>query len=168
MASLFQLTEEYQRLLEWAEDPEIDPVAFADTLECLQFEFEKKAEGYCMVIRQLEADMKAYNDAAQEFTRKKTVCEASIKRMKDALKRAMELTGHDDKNGLDAGLFKLKVVGNGGQRPIVYDGQVPEQFVKMVPQNDTEQIRRFLDGLGENGHCDWAHYEERGTHLSIK
>ena len=168
MASLFSLTEDYQRLLEMAEDPEIDPVAFADTLEGLQYEFEKKAEGYCMVIRQIEADMKAYSDAAQEFTRKKTICEASIKRMKDALKRAMEITGHDDKNGLDAGLFKIKVVGNGGLKPIVFDGEVPEQFVNMVPQNDTEKIRRFLDSLDANDKCAWAHYEERGTHLSIK
>lgn len=168
MASLFELTGDMVRLLEMAEDPEVDPVAFADTMEGLQFEFEQKAEGYCMVIRQLEADMKAFNDAAQEFMRKKTVCEASIKRMKEALKTAMEKTGHDDKRGLDAGLFRLKVVGNGGQKPLVIDGKVPEQFIKMVPQNDTDSIRRFLDGLDENDHCEWAHFEERGTHLSIK
>ena len=168
MATLFELTDEYRRLLEFAEDPDVDPVAFADTLEGLQFEFENKAESYCKVIRQIEADAKSYNDAAQEFMRKKTVCEASIKRMKEALMKAMVATGHDDKNGLNAGLFKLKVVGNGGQKPLVIDGQVPEQFVRMVPQNDNDAIRRFLDSLDENDRCDWCHYEDRGRHISIK
>lgn len=167
MASLFELSLEMQNFLAMAEDPEMDPVAFADTLEGLQYEFEQKAEGYCKVIRQIEADAKAYNDAAQEFLRKKTVCESSIKRLKDALKAAMVATGYD-KTGMDAGLFKLKVQNNGGLKPLVIDGKVPEQFIKMVPQNDNEAIRRFLDSLDENDRCDWCHYEERGTHLSIK
>ena len=168
MASLFNLTEEFMELLSWLEDPEADQQAIADTLEGMEAELEDKAEAYCMVIRQIEADAKQYNEAAQEFLRKKTVCEASIKRMKEALMKSMVATGHDDKNGLNAGLFKLKVVGNGGLKPLVITGEVPAQFVKMIPQNDNDAIRAFLDGLDENDVCDWAKYETRGTHLSIK
>jgi len=167
MSSLYEITEDMQQLMEWMNDPEADQQAIADTLEAMQYELEDKAEGYCKVIRQIEADAKAYNDAAQEFLRKKTVCESSVKRLKDALKAAMVATGYD-KTGMDAGLFKLKVQGNGGQKPLVIDGNVPEQFIKMVPQNDNEAIRKFLDSLDKNDRCDWCHYEERGTHLSIK
>ena len=165
MASLFSLTEEYQRLLEFAEDPEVDPVAFADTLESLQYEFDGKAEGYCMVIRQLEADMKAFNDAAQEFLRKKTVCESSIKRMKTALKTAMEKTGQKK---IEAGLFKVSIAGNGGKRPMTIYGDVPEQFKVVRYENDNEKIRNYLETLGNPEACTWAKLEEYGTHLSIK
>jgi hypothetical protein len=165
MATLFELTAEEQMLLEMAEDPECDPQAIADTLEGIRYEFDKKSEGYCKVIRQLEADKKAFHDASQEFARKETVCDASIKRLKDALKTCMEATG---KTKVDAGLYKISIAGNGGQKPLIIDGQVPEQFVKMIPQNDNEAIRRFLDSLDANDACAWAHYGERGTHLSIR
>lgn len=165
MATLFQLEEEFQRLLEWAEDPETDQEAFADTLEGLQFEFDSKVEGYCKVIRQLEADVKAFNDMAQEFLRKKTVCESSIKRMKTTLKEAMERTGQKK---IETQLFKVSVAGNGGKRPMTICGDVPEQFKVVKYENDNEKIRQYLESLGNPDACPWAKLEEYGTHLNIK
>lgn len=46
MSTIYELTEDYLRLLELAEDPDTDPEAFADTLEGLDGEIEIKAEGY--------------------------------------------------------------------------------------------------------------------------
>ena len=42
MSTLYELTNEYMALLEMAEDPDIDPQAFADTLEALGGELESK------------------------------------------------------------------------------------------------------------------------------
>ena len=164
--SLYEISAEMQELMEWMNDPETDDQAIKDTLDGLQFELEAKAESYCKVIRQFEADAAAYKAEAERFKQKQSVCENNAKRMKEALMKAMVATGHE--KGLDAGLFRLKVAGNGGQKPLVIDGNVPEQFVKMVPQNDNEAIRKFLDSLDDNDKCEWAHYGERGTHLSIK
>lgn len=168
MASLYQLTSEYVELMDWMNDPETDAQAIADTLEGLQFELEQKAEGYCKVIRQFEADAEAYKKEAERFSQKQAICENNAKRLKTALMQAMVATGHDDKNGLNAGLFKLKVAGNGGKQPLKITGEVPEQFVKMVPQNDNDAIRAFLESLGEGDTCAWAELQPRGTHLSIK
>jgi hypothetical protein len=44
MSTIYELTEDYLRLLELAEDPDTDPEAFADTLEGLEGEIEIKAE----------------------------------------------------------------------------------------------------------------------------
>lgn len=168
MASLYELTNEMVEFLALAEDPDIDPVAFADTLEGLQFELEKKAEGYCKVLRQMESDIEAINAEEDRLKRNRSAIENNVKRMKEALKDAMVKTGHDDKNGLKAGLFQLKVAKNGGQRPLVIDGDVPEQFIKVKYENDNERIRAFLNSLDNNDACAWAHLGEAGTHLAIK
>ena len=166
MASLYQLSNEMIELMDWMNDPETDPEAIKDTLEGLQYELEQKAEGYCKVIRQFEADAEAYKNEAARFSQKQAVAENNAKRMKEALKNAMVATGHE--KGMDAGLFKLKIAGNGGKKPLKITGIVPDEFVKMMPTNDNEKIREYLDGLAENEECVWAHYEDRGTHLSIK
>ncbi len=168
MASLYELTNEMVEFLALAEDPDIDPVAFADTLEGLQFELEKKAEGYCKVLRQMESDIEAIKAEEDRLKRNRSAIENNVKRMKEALKDAMVKTGHDDKNGLKAGLFQLKVAKNGGQRPLVIDGDVPEQFIKVKYENDNERIRAFLNSLDNNDACAWAHLGEAGTHLAIK
>lgn len=168
MSSLYELTNEMVEFLALAEDPEIDPVAFADTLEGLQFELEKKAEGYCKVLRQMESDIEAIKAEEDRLKRNRSAIENNVKRMKEALKDAMVKTGHDDKNGLKAGLFQLKVAKNGGQRPLVIDGDVPEQFIKVKYENDNERIRAFLNSLDNNDACAWAHLGEAGTHLAIK
>lgn len=168
MSSLYEITEDMQQLVEWMNDPEADQQAIADTLEAMQYELEDKAEGYCKVIRQFEADAEAYKAEEERFSNKRAIAENNAKRMKVALQKAMVATGHDDKNGLNAGLFKLKVVGNGGKKPLTITGDVPKEFINMVPQNDNERIRAFLESLDENDTCSWARLEERGTHLSIK
>ena len=166
MSSLYEITTEMQELMDWLNDPETDEEAIADTLEGLQFELEKKAEGYCKVIRQFEADAEMFKTEAQRFQQKQAIAENNAKRLKEALKKAMIATGND--KGLNAGLFKLKIAGNGGKRPLKITGIVPDEFVKMMPTNDTDRIRDFLESLDENDSCAWAKLEDRGTHLTIK
>ena len=162
MASLYEISAEMQELMDWLNDPETDEQAITDTLEGLQFELEQKAEGYCKIIRQFEADAEMFKEEAQRFQQKQTRAENNAKRMKEA----MVATGND--KGLDAGLFKLKIAGNGGKRPLKITGIVPDEFIKMMPTNDTDRIRDFLESLDENDSCAWATLEPRGTHLTIK
>lgn len=166
MASLYELTGEMQELMDWLNDPETDPEAIADTLEGLQFELEKKAEGYCKVIRQLESDAQMYKAEAARFAQKQALAENNAKFLKEKLKNAMVATGNE--KGLDAGLFKLKIAGNGGKRPLKITGIVPDEFITMMPEANKDAIREYLENLDENDVCEWAKLEERGTHLSIK
>ena len=166
MASLYALTGEMMELMDWMNDPNTDNQAIQDTMESLQAEIEDKAEQYCFVIRQLEADAEMYKKEAERFKQKQTICENNAKRMKLMVQRAMELTGHG--KGMDAGLFKLKVVGNGGQKPIIYDGDVPEQYQKVKYEVDTERVRKYLESLPNPDACSWARLGDRGTHLAIK
>ena len=88
MSSLFEITNDLQMLYEMATDPECDPRELDDTIEGTLGALEIKAGGYANVIKTLEMEQDQAKKIAQEFTRKATVRENSIKRMKAALNGA--------------------------------------------------------------------------------
>lgn len=165
MASLFDLKGEYLQLMDWMSDPEADQQAIADTLESVKYEIQNKAEGYVKVIENFKADAEAYSKQAKIFKEKADKAKQNADRLLGALKTAMEETGQTE---LKTELFNIKIVKNGGKKPLVIDKEVPYEFVKMVPQNDTEKIREYLESLDGSVTCAWAHFEDRGTRLSIK
>lgn len=54
--TLFELVGDYLRLYEMADDPDIDPQAFADTMEGIEGAIEDKADGYACVIAKLNGE----------------------------------------------------------------------------------------------------------------
>lgn len=164
MASLYELKGEYLTLLDYmSEDPE--DIALADTLEAVKGEIEIKSEGYARVIRQAEADYEVIKSEFNFLKAKKERYEKNIKQLKEAVKEALVMTGHDDKVGLKAGPYTLKVAGNGGKQPLKIDGPVPDGFMKIIFEPDMDKIREHI---ANNNTCNFAHLEERGTHLTIK
>ncbi|MBQ0074511.1 MAG: siphovirus Gp157 family protein [Prevotella sp.] len=169
MSNLYELTAEYRELLMMLEDSETADEVIIDTLEAVEGELEIKAEGYVKVIRSMEADAKALMEEADRLAEKAAVVKNRIEKLKLALQMALIATGHDDREGVQAGLYRIKLVNNGGQRPLIIDGEVPNRFVKMIPQNDNHAIRQHLEELATAGiECTWAHLGERGKHITIK
>jgi len=164
MNTLYDIVGDYQEVYSLMTDPEVDEQTILDTLEGITGELEVKAEGYVQVMRQLDAEAKALDAEADFFKRKAEIRKNNIKRMKEALKNALIATGHDDKNGLKAGNFTLKVQNNGGLAPLKITGDVPESMTKVIVEPDNDKIREYL----KDHACDWAHLEERGRHLAIK
>ena len=60
MPSLYELTLQAQYLQELLESGDIDETAFADTLEAM--DVDTKIENICKVIRNLDADAKAFKE----------------------------------------------------------------------------------------------------------
>ena len=164
MATLFEIVGDMRDLYEMATDPDIDPEVFQDTLEGLTGMLEVKACGYVNVIKQLDMEAKQAKEVAQMFTDKAKVRENNIKRMKEALKMAMNAT---DQKSMAAGAFTIKLQKNGGLQPLVIDGEVPQNMTKVVVEPDTNLIREYLAGE-EDQKCEWAHLEPRGEHIVIK
>ena len=71
MATLFEITSEFERLYQLATDEEIDEETFQGTLEMLNADLELKAEGYSNVIQQLEMEATKAEELEKEFKRKK-------------------------------------------------------------------------------------------------
>ena len=159
--TLYDIKGEFLSLYELATE-ENDEQAFADTLEGLKGELEVKANGYVQVIKQLEMEQDECDKIIAAFKAKKETRANNVKRMKLALIMAMDAAEVDT---LPAGDYTLKIVKNGGLQPLKIDGDVPDNFKKIIYEDDKDLIRKALND-GEE--LEFAHLEPRGRHLNIK
>lgn len=154
--SLYTLTEDYLTLLDMASDPDTDEDALRDTLEAVSGEIEDKAEGYAMVIRELESMSKAIDQEMKRMKNRKASIDANIDRMKEALQEAMVLT---DKRKFKTKYFSFNIQKN--PPSLVIDKgleDIPEEFlIEQSPKVDTATIKANL----KNGIVyDFAHLEQ--------
>ena len=160
--TLFDIVGEFEELYALAVSDDVDEQIFTDTLEALTGELEVKGAGYVAVINQLDMEAKKAKELAESFKRKADVRVNHIGRMKDALKVAMERIGTTSVN---AGDYTIKLQSNGGKLPLVIDDTVPDEYYKVVYELDRDKMRKALD---DGKKLKFAHYGERGTHITIK
>ena len=91
--SLFDLTGDWLRLYEMADDPETDPAAFFDTMEGLEGEIEDKADRYAAIITKLKGEADLIKKQEEAFKAKREAKENAVKRLKEGLYQSMKLTG---------------------------------------------------------------------------
>ena len=126
------------------EDPENECIQ--DTLEALKGELDVKAEGYVMVMKNMQSQVDAYKAEIGRMTDRKRTIENSIERMKTALFEAMKDTGTEKVNGE---LFTISLRNNAPQLPKDLDyKQVPVQYlVEQEPTIDrTNLLKAVKDG----------------------
>lgn len=163
--TLYQLTQEFETLLEIMEDPDVDPVTLEDTFEALGGEIEAKSEGYGKVIRQLEYNTGVLKDEMDRLSKRKKVIENNIDRMKKTMQTAMELIG---KPKIDTDLFTFRIQKN--PESAVMDekdiSKIPREYlIPQDPKINRDKIRKDLKA-GKN--LDGIAHLEQGTSLRIK
>jgi len=157
--TLYEITDDYMRLLDLMQDPDMDPDVIADTMEAIQGELEVKADSYVTVIKSLESDNDGDKKEIDRLTARVQNRQNNIARLKDSLRAAMEATG---KTKLPTEHYKLSIAKNGGLAPLEITGEVPAEYCKVEPDNS--KIRAALNA----GKLDFARFGERGTHLAIR
>ena len=161
--NLYELTEELIELQDMMSE-ECDEQVLLDTIEAVEGEFDAKIEGYCKVIKNLEADAKALKEEAKRLSARQKSIENNISRMKNAMTEALRQTGRTEAGGL----LKAKIQKNGGMLPLIVtepSERLPEAFRKVSYEADNEAIRKALD---EGQELSFASYGERGESLRIK
>ncbi len=163
MDSLYDLTNDYLTLMEYADstDPD-DEQVFIDTLEGLMGAVEAKVDSYAAVMSHMEAHEALLKKEIDRLTEKMTAIENNRKRMKDSLYAAMVAM---DKRKITTDLHTFAIQKNGGKQPLIISGEVPDKFQKVIYEPDKNLIRKALED-GEK--LDFAFLEERGEHLVIK
>lgn len=162
MANLYELTSNYEYVLNMLCDEDIDEQMVFDTLESIEGEIEDKADGYAKIIKELESKAKIRKEEAKRLTDSAKVFENRIKSLKQNLYFAMKTIG---KTKFSTNLFNFSIVTNGGKQALTIDGDVPKEYTKTIIENDTDKIREALE-KGEN--LEFAHFEPRSESLRIK
>ena len=162
MSNLYQLTNDYENVLNMLYDEDIDEQMILDTLEGIEGEIEDKADGYAKIIKELEAKRDARKAEVKRLTESAKVFENRANVLKQNLFNTMKQTG---KTKFATDLFSFNIVKNGGKQALTIDGDVPEEYTKTIIENDTDKIRQALENR-EN--LPFAHLEPRGESLRIK
>ena len=168
MATMLELTATLRQLLELAgSDDHDEQQAFADTLEAVSGEIGVKADSYKYVMDQLEGQAQKCKEAAQYLSDKAARISENEKRIKETIMQVIEQMPADAKGKkcIQGDTYKFTIVKNGGKQPMTIDGDVPDDYMKVVFEPDTDRIRKDLEA-GQP--LPFAHLEERGTHLLIK
>lgn len=165
MNTLYELTNDYKSLLDLAGSMDADEIeTFNNTLEGILGEIEVKADGYAVVLSEIEGRINIINKEIGRLEAIESALSNTRRRMIDRLKTAMEDIG---KKEIKTDLHRFKIVGNGGKQPLdINESCVPEEYIKkvVVESPDKDKIRTALES-GEV--LPFASLGERGTHLKI-
>lgn len=163
--TLFELTQEFEELLEIMEDPDVDPVTLEDTFEALGGEIEAKAEGYGKVIKQMEYNASVIKIEMERLQKKKATLENNVKRMKQAMQYAMELIG---KPKLDTDLFTFRIQKNPAAvvMDVNYIEDVPEEY--LIPQDPKIDRAKIKEDLKAGKDLEGVAHLEQTESLRIK
>lgn len=147
--TLYELTEQYQQLVDMAADAE--PEVLADTLEGIEGEIEDKADNYAKVIRSIAGDIESVQAEIDRLSTRKMAMENTVKRIKDNLQAAMIATG---KRKFKTSTFSFGIQKNPASVQVKDIVNIPSQFWK--PQDPVLDKVALKNYLKENGAQDYA------------
>jgi hypothetical protein len=152
MSALYELTGQFQQLLQMVEDGEYEYQDLVDTFESIEGEIEYKADGYAKVIKEIEGNVATIKTEIDRLSNKKSVLENSIKTLKQTLEKAMIDTG---KTKFKTELFSFGIQKNPAR--LVINGQVPNEFlIPQEPKVDNSKIKDLL----KSQELEFAHLEQ--------
>lgn len=137
--TLYELTDNYQKLLEMAD--EADPQAFEDTLEALQDEINHKAENLAKVIRTYEAEVKALEEEKKRLESRISARKNKVQRLKDYLKDNLEKAGMQKAKGKTFTVW----VQDSEKVHVSDESAIPEQYFVMKRQLSKTAIKEAIE-----------------------
>jgi len=163
--TLYEITEDILDLKSKYESGEISEEAFEDTLSSLPV--EEKLESIAKLIRTWEAEGDALKAEAKKFSDRASVAFNGADRLKARVQSFLASTEATEAN---AGLFKFRLVKNGGKAPLEFFANAPDpsqadpKLTNLRYEFNKDAIRAKLEA-GEE--IPWAKIGERGTHVRL-
>lgn len=137
--NLYQLTGAALQLQEALELGEIDQQTFDDTLESL--DIDTKVENICKVIRNLEAQAKAFKEEKDRLAEREKSVKNGVARLKESLLFSLQSL---DRNKVEAGIFTVSRSKSKSVK-IIDETWLPEQFLIYQPAKiDKAAIAKVL------------------------
>lgn len=147
MASIYELTQEFQTLWQLMEDGTLDDEMLAGAFDVAAEDLAIKLEGYCKFIKNLESDIAGLKEEEKRLATRRKTMENTVDRAKEAMKKAMETAGEKK---IQCGTFTTSIQANPPR--VVLDEQyienIPEKY--LIPQEPQVNKKLMLEVLKEN------------------
>lgn len=146
MANIYELTADIQLLWNLMENGEIDDDTLINAMQNSQEELSIKLEHYCMFIKNMEADAKAFKEEEQRLAARRKTLENTIERAKKAMQYAMDVAGEKKVKGK---LFSISLQNNPAS--VVLDEQYMENIPEKYLIHKTDINKRLMAEDIKNG-----------------
>ena len=143
MATLYELTDQYQQLLEL--ESEIDEQTFIDTLQSIDEAIEGKAENLAKVIKEIESTVSVITNEISRLQSKKQALNNRVANLKTYLQGEMEKVS---KTKVKGALFTVNIQNNPPSLKVENTDKIPKSFyIEQEPTLD----KKALKGAVKNG-----------------
>lgn len=164
MASLYELTEQYEGLRMMLYDGDVEDQVIYDTLESIDAEIEEKADNYAKILREMKLNIEILKEEEYRLNIRRKRLEARSELLKNRLEENMRFIG---KTSFKTALFSFNIQSNGGLQPLETGmiSDIPMRFlIQQDPVPDNKKIREYL----KDHEVEWAHLLPRGESLRIR
>ena len=149
MASLYELSAEYAGFLDaYANAQNEDEAAeILQSLVDIHGELEEKAENYVKIIKNVHSDVDGYKAEAKRLTKKATVGENLIERLKNAMLEAMKMT---DTQTIQTSIGKRALQMNPMRCDVTDPDKIPQEWhIKVEDKIDKAGLIKHYKMTGE-------------------
>lgn len=139
MATLYELTGQFNHVAEMLTDEHIEQEVIIHTLESIDAAIEEKADNYAKLIKNQESDSKGIAEEIKRLQARKQAKDNNIKNMKLSLQNAMNEIG---KTKFKTELFSFNIQNNPVKVDIVDEDLIPDKFKKIKIEYDKTAIKK--------------------------
>jgi len=140
MATLYELTDKYQQLLEL--ESEIDEQTFIDTLQSIDEAIEDKAENLAKVIKEIESTVSVITNEISRLQSKKQALNNRVVNLKAYLQGEMEKV---NKTKVKGALFTVNIQNNPPSLKVENADNIPKSFyIEQEPTLDKKALKEAV------------------------
>jgi len=161
MSKLYDLTKDYNAVLDMVDNGDFEMEDVLDTLEGIEGEIDDKLQSTVCVIREMEAEAKKFDEEIARMSNIKKTYSNAATRLKEYIRTQMELVGKDKSKGL----FSISLGKPSISTQVDDVDSLPEQYKKVSVSADKTAIGKALKA-GEE--IEGAQLVEGNRRLTIR
>ncbi len=125
MAKLYELTQNYNNLLELVDNPDVPTEMLEESLNSIDDEIDTKVENIAKVIKSVESDIAGLKGEEKRLADRRKSLEGRIDNLKEYVEGSMRAVGKEKIRGK---AFTLGIQRNAPSVDIIDEDVIPEQY----------------------------------------
>jgi len=163
--NLFQMNHQQRELLSVIENGELSPEDAADTLDAMDYDFDKKVEDICHVLRDLTSREQSIKNEMERLTSLKSSVSNNIIRLKEYALQGMISSG---KTSIKSDLFNVSLRKGRQVVDVKCHESIPDEYVRITPATESPDKAKILKALKSGEKVDGCAITTGKQSLNIK